>query len=171
MKKWLYSWWLKIKAFKNLIYNENSFLYETGWINSSGEAKPVDKYNSYVPWMNYQFIDFITERLTNEMDLYEYGSGYSTVYWCHRVNSVTCVEHIKEWFNFIDSKKPDNCHLIFSDDLENMGYAKSCLTTNIEYDVIIVDGRNRVECIEYALLSLKNNGVIILDDSQRARYE
>jgi len=34
----------------------------------------------------------------------------------------------------------------------------------------IVDGRDRVNCLKSALASLASNGVVVLDDSERDRY-
>ena len=38
------------------------------------------------------------------------------------------------------------------------------------YDIIIVDGRDRVNCCLNSVLKLKPSGVIVLDDSDRIAY-
>lgn len=162
--------WLKLRACKNLVLKNDSFIYATGWINSIDQLAPVDMNYSPIPWMNYHFIDFVSKRLHKDMHIFEYGSGYSTSYWAKLVRTVTSVEYDKEWFQKVGSSLPDNARLIFNDKIDSDEYAKSCLIQENNYDVIVVDGRNRVSCMLYSLPKLKPNGVIILDDSHRERY-
>ena len=44
-------------------------------------------------------------------------------------------------------------------------------TLNKTFDIILVDGRDRVNCIKQSIDCLTSNGVLILDDSQRDRYQ
>lgn len=163
--------WLKLRACKNLVFNKNSFIYGTGWINSIEHLAPVDKDLSPIPWMNYHFIEFLSARLHNSLVVFEYGSGYSTSFWAGLVKSVTSVEYDKDWFDKVKTNLPVNVKLIFNDDLEGGEYAKTCKVQNNKFDVVIVDGRNRIDCIKYALSGLKDDGVIVLDDSHRERYK
>ena len=39
-----------------------------------------------------------------------------------------------------------------------------------KFDIIIVDGRDRVNCVKNSIDKLKENGIIILDDSERKEY-
>jgi predicted O-methyltransferase YrrM len=39
-----------------------------------------------------------------------------------------------------------------------------------DFDLIVVDGRERVRCVEAAIPRLAAGGVVLLDDSQRRRY-
>ncbi len=39
------------------------------------------------------------------------------------------------------------------------------------FDIVLVDGRDRNNCIFNAITALKENGIIILDDGERKRYE
>jgi hypothetical protein len=45
------------------------------------------------------------------------------------------------------------------------------LTDGIKYDLILVDGRNRADCLATAAILLKENGVVILHDAQRSAYQ
>jgi len=44
------------------------------------------------------------------------------------------------------------------------------LLSRISFDIIVVDGRERVECIRHSLPALKEPGVILLDDAERPEY-
>ena len=42
---------------------------------------PIDKNSNPLPWVTYGFIDFISERLNKSIDVFEYGSGNSTLWY------------------------------------------------------------------------------------------
>ena len=77
------------------------YFNEIGWINSLKKQMPMDENFNPLPWVTYGFIDFISERLNNSMDIFEYGSGNSTLWYAMRVNSITSVEHDSEWLKKI----------------------------------------------------------------------
>lgn len=39
------------------------------------------------------------------------------------------------------------------------------------FDLIIVDGRDRVKCIEASIKVLKKGGILMVDDAQREKYK
>ena len=49
-------------------------------------------------------------------------------------------------------------------------YEKAILDFDEEFDIILIDGRNRVDCFRYALDKLSDKGIIIFDDFQRGTY-
>lgn len=53
----------------------------------------------------------------------------------------------------------------------NGNYSKFSSNLNKKFDVIIVDGRDRVNCVKNAIKNLKESGVIVLDDSERESYK
>jgi len=40
-----------------------------------------------------------------------------------------------------------------------------------KFDILIVDGRDRVNCCKQAINAVSDNGVIVLDDSEREFYQ
>ena len=131
---------------------------------------PIDKDSNPIPWVTYSFIDFISERLNTNMDIFEYGSGNSTLWYAKKVSSVTSVEHDKKWFEKIKNSMPQNVNLNYQELVYGERY--SAFSTKIEkkFDIVIVDGRDRVNCVKNAIDSIKENGIIILDDSERMAY-
>ncbi len=143
------------------------YLYEQGWFQSFKSNSPVDKNNQPIPWMTYSFIDFIKVRLNKELKIFEFGSGNSTLFFAKKVKSVFAVEHSKEWYNIIKSKMPVNVSL----HLKNLTIEyQDTIKTDLDFDIIIVDGENRNECIYNSVNSLSVSGVLILDDSERTDY-
>lgn len=162
---------LNYRIFKALLSQKYSgYLIDVGWFNSFSSNSAVDGDHQPIPWTTYPFFDFIKERLTKEMRVFEYGSGNSTLYFAKHVRSVTSVEHNPDWFRFISENKPGNVEVILSD-LANDEYCRVIQSSGDLYDLIIVDGENRDKCLELAILSLSDKGVIILDDSERIEYQ
>jgi len=162
---------LEPKLLKMLLsMNSGGYLKDIGWIESFKNQLPMDKEENPLPWVTYSFIDFISDRLTNEMNIFEYGSGNSTLWYAQRVNSVTSVEHDKEWFEKIKNSMPENVNINYQKLIKNEKYSHFTSQSSEKFDIVIVDGRDRVNCILNSINSLNNNGVIVLDDSEREYY-
>ncbi len=162
---------LHYKAYKNLIKNQNSYLYLTGWMQSLKERKPTDNNGNPIPWMNFSIVRLLEERLTHDLNLFEYGSGYSTYFYASKVRSVTSIEYDEKWFSVVKSQAPENVKLIFKEKDIDGDYCRVIKSTEEQYDVVIVDGRDRVNCIMQSISALSSRGVILLDDSQRDSYQ
>ena len=147
------------------------YLKDTGWLQSFYMREPVNKFNMPIPWITYPAIDFIDSRLNEHMDVFEFGGGNSTLYFSTKVKSVTTVENDPVWYNKIKSDIPRNVNIILEDLYYDGNYCKTAMNCEKCFDVIVIDGRDRVNCIKYSIDSLKSNGVIILDDSQREEYK
>lgn len=147
----------------------SGLLIDEGWIKSYKLKKAVDKNLQPIPWTTYSFIDFIKPRLTNSMKIFEYGSGNSTLFFASRVGSVTSAEHNEKWYNEITRQMPSNVKLLLN--TINTFYINSISNENTNYDLIFIDGIDRNECIVESIRFLKDNGVIVLDDSEREEYQ
>jgi tRNA A58 N-methylase Trm61 len=123
-----------------------------------------------IPWMNYPIINFLEERLNSDMTLFEYGSGYSTLFYASRVKSVVSVEYDMDWFNIMQSQLPSNVNLLYQTKDIDGEYCRKINFDGDRYDVVIVDGRDRVNCVKQSIQALTERGVILIDDSQRERY-
>jgi len=173
MKKvpfFLAEFYLMYKAL-SLVYNKDSYLMKKGYSNSVRKKLPLDSEGNAIPWMNYNVVDFLKDRLNTEMDIFEYGCGYSTLFFQKHVKSVTSVESESKWHEKMSSIAQSNVKIILcpvSD--ENDDYAESIKGTQNSYDVILVDGRKRIKSIKNAVEKLKPGGVIVLDDSHRPKY-
>jgi SAM-dependent methyltransferase len=146
------------------------YLHDIGWFQSFDKQLPVDQCDRALPWVTYGFIDFISERLNENLDVFEYGSGNSTEWYAKKVNSVTSVEHDKEWFDVVKNNMPDNVSLNFQELVYGGDYSNASNLCGKSFDLVIVDGRDRVNCIKNSIHSLKSGGVLILDDSERNGY-
>jgi hypothetical protein len=162
---------LNQRLFRALIFFANSgYLKDVGWIKSFLEKESVNSIGEPIPWVTYPFLEFIKPRLKNDFRIFEYGCGNSTLYYSQFVRSVTSIEHNRGWFNRIKSKTGPNVEVIFKELDTNGKYCKSILEQISTFDIIIVDAEDRVNCLKCCTSKLSENGIIVLDDSDRIEY-
>lgn len=154
-----------------LSFNDKGYLDEVGWFQAFDTKSPVDQDGNPIPWVTYSFIDFIKERLTRHHTVFEFGSGNSTYFYAKYAGIVVSVEHDKEWFDKIVKTKPENSEMIFCELMRDGDYCRMPLKLNETFDIIIVDGRDRVNCCKQAVKAVSEKGVIVLDDSERDFYK
>jgi len=170
--KLLYQVLLSPKRLKTLLsFNDKGYLDEIGWFNAFDNKTPVDGDGNPIPWVTYSFIDFIKERLNKQHTIFEFGSGNSTFFYAKYAGIVVSVEHDKEWYDKIVSTKPENAELIFCELIRDGDYCRMPIKLEETFDIIIVDGRDRVNCCKQAVKAVSANGVIVLDDSERDFYK
>lgn len=144
-------------------------LKQTGWFKSSKSKEPVDAHGRPLPWLNYSFIYFIDQRIKPDFSVFEYGMGNSTIWWSSRVARVDSCEHNHEWFDKISPKLPRHAKPIFIP-VDDDHYVKAATERDTKFDIVVIDGRRRVECARHAVDALSNSGVIVWDNTDRARY-
>lgn len=145
-------------------------LREDGWLRSFREGSPVDATGRPVPWLSYPAIEFLAARVRPEWRVFEYGAGASTRWWAGRVAEVSSVEHDREWYERVKDGLPAHVTLRHVP-LEYGGdYARSAAAHPGRFDVVVIDGRDRVNCARAALTALSPAGVIVWDNSDRAEY-
>ncbi len=158
-------------AYKTLIADHSSYLYSSGWMESQKRGYPCRRDGSELPWMNHSVINFLEQRLNKELTLFEFGSGSSTPFYARFVNTVTSVECDEKWYEVISKIIPDNVKLLFKREDIDGDYCRCiCEPPDKLYDVVAIDGRDRVNCLKQSIMKLSDKGVILLDDAQRERY-
>lgn len=149
-----------------------------------------------VPWWVYGAIHEVDRFLASKpCRVFEYGSGASTAWLAKRSQSVVSIEHDKEWFDLVSSKlrslptlnpvdlrhvpaPPDptasssfRSQKAGALDLDFEAYAKSILSEEQRFDLIVIDGRVREACLDIAVTHLEEEGLIVFDNSHRKRYK
>lgn len=160
------------KILSALISQRNfGYLNEVGWFESFKSLQSIDKNKNSIPWFSYPFIDFLTPRLAKNISVFEFGSGNSTLFLAAKVKDVISVEHNKEWYQTVNRTKLSNVKLVLtkSDSVSNYLEYFNSLTEKV--NIIIVDGLHRNECLINSINKLSENGVVILDDSERPEYK
>lgn len=153
----------------NLIQGIN-YLSTSGWLNSLFQSKPVNAENKPIPWYTYPAIEFLEDKIKHDSIVFEFGGGNSTLWWANKAKQVISIESDQGWYEQIKQQMPDNVELNL--EIEEKKYADFINQYPDQYfDVIIVDGINRNSCLENSLNKLKNDGLLIFDNTDDHRYD
>ena len=161
------------------------YLRASGWIRSARARRPVDAAGLSQPWLTMPAVAFLDERLSQEMSLFEYGSGGSTAWYGRRVASVTAVEHNRHWFDEIRNDLSSNVDLVFCQadqpgeflDLvfrplgNPLDYALAIDNAELATypNVVIIDGVDRLNCIGVVVERAPAETVIVVDNLEYAK--
>ena len=81
------------------------------------------------------------------------------------------MEYDEKWLHIVKSQVPENVKLIFQAQDVDGEYCRVISATKDKYDVVIVDGRDRLNCMKQSMSAVSARGVILLDESQIERYQ
>ena len=178
----------KIKTIKCLIERPSDILRVPHWIVSKVLYKSPLK--AHLPWFTYGAMSYLENHLNKDSNVFEYGSGGSTLWLAKKVGHITSIEHNPIWYNLVvealHAQNRNNASVILQvpkttrkDDYtsaEEQGSFKEYVESIDSYpdqsfDLVVVDGRCREHCILHAMSKVKRTGIILLDDSYRERYQ
>jgi len=165
----------KILNFLNIggylqVFLKGNYLYDMGWIKSYNSFESTDANNNPIPWCSYPFIDFISERITKNMKIFEYGSGNSTIFYASKCYSIKAIDHDKSWVDKINNKLPKNATVLYKELIYDGNYCREINQDNTKYNVVIIDGRDRNNCVYNCIPNLAEDGVILFDNTQMNSY-
>lgn len=146
------------------------YLVESGWIESIRRQESVDRDGQPIPWITYPAVDFLEQRVRPEMTVFEFGTGNSTLWWAERTRHVTTVEHDAAWADRIGEAVPPNVDLTHVPLVRGGEYSQQARRSGRTYDIIVIDGRDRVNCAVSSSDCLRPGGVIVWDNTNRSRY-
>jgi predicted O-methyltransferase YrrM len=119
------------------------------------------------PWIIAEVVTFIAKLLkeNSNANVLEFGSGCSTAFITQYTNNLVTIEDNLKWYQTVQEYVAQN-NLVVDLRLVQNGYYKECLKLPKNYfDLILVDGRHRMNCLRYAREIVKPGGILILDDS------
>lgn len=76
---------------------KNMFLEPSGWLLSQAELAPLRANGEPLPWFTYSAIEFLQRVVLPTDKVFEYGAGYSTLWWQENVDKVISIEHDAVW--------------------------------------------------------------------------
>lgn len=144
--------------------------------------------------MVFSAIDFLDKWIKPCHTVFEWGSGGSTLFFRERAKRVVSIEHDEEFYgktldsmpdiNGLHTRKiippdmlvpNDNNNKFLSSVVPGMSFENYASEINNyedgSIDLICVDGRARTECFVLALTKLRKGGLLVLDNSERIRYQ
>lgn len=154
------------------MYSEKFIKFIEMWQNEYAIARTIDekvcidKDGNPIPWYTYPAIEYLTQFDYRDKKIFEFGCGYSSVFWASKAEEVISIEDNPDWYlRWKEEFKAPNLDIRWRD--EGEGYFNAIFEDDDRYDVIVVDGKLRSECAETAVEKLADGGMIILDDSDR----
>jgi len=138
--------------------------------------------SKHLPYMNSEEISDLITYIDKDTEMLEIGCGNSTLFFSKIVKRLVSIEHNKEWCDKIsnDMKLISKCdwsiHVIepkfpqlHSFQPAEPGQFDEYVNfiSNLEkdqFDVVLVDGRDRVRCTIASIPLLKKDGVLIIHD-------
>lgn len=143
-------------------------------------------------WWSYPAMRRVEEFLAERPGarIFEYGAGASTVWLAKRAGQVDSVEHDTQWVEFVREMLGDtpgvSLHAVppaaatedtvvrsgrvGHTDLDFADYVSTIDQVGGPFDLIVVDGRARVDAFRRSLDHLADGGVIVFDNIKRKRY-
>lgn len=136
-----------------------------------------------MPWMHENEIQAISELLMPDHTMLEFGSGGSTLHFSQLVKRYVSIEHDTSFYESLRNEvggnvtyilaPPDYPHQTFSPALERQfsTYMRAPLRLGLVFDVVLVDGRNRIPCAIASHPLMADGGHLIIHDyCKRKRY-
>lgn len=135
------------------------------------------------PWWPYDMVDFVAEILPANARVFEYGGGGSSIWLSDRGARLTVVEHDMDWSRRLRYVLPSEVELLEAPPTASGTITSSRRTGFFDdyvkaidgypdgsFDLVIVDGRARVDCVVRAKSKVRDGGYLLLDDSDRRHY-
>lgn len=125
------------------------------------------------PWLPFKMIDALTAVVGEQTRVFEYGGGGSTLWFLDRGAEVVTVEHHSAWAASLRSAASHpRWTLIEPVADENFDDYVRAIDDYADdwFDVVLVDGRERIRCMIEAQAKVRPGGLLIVDDTDRARY-
>ncbi len=168
------------RAARYLASHPGQIRYVPRWLGQRS-LSPLDL---RAPWWPYDAAAWLREHLPRSARVFEYGGGGSTLWLEDLGAAVTVVEHDEAWSRQLSQAlRPDT--QLLSTPVDAAGCVGSAASDGFfdsyvaaidaqpdaGLDLVIVDGRARVECVRRAIGKVRADGLLLLDDSDRARYQ
>lgn len=150
---------------------QRSLLFRYGWLRAWWVGRSVDASGVPLPWITYPAIDFISQFDFSDASVFEWGSGFSTLWWSKRCRKIASVESNPPWVPYIKGLLPESVELIVTP-LDVDAEINALLRHHtVQHDVFVIDnyGPFRWRCAEVAAANLAKGGIIILDNSDQCQ--
>lgn len=145
-----------------------------------------------LPWWNLAAAEAVERFLAARTgaEVFEYGSGASSLWLARRAARVVSVEHDAAWagpvaaragafpnltLRLVEPARSDRVDAMRSvraaPGLDFTAYVRAIEAAGGPFDLVVIDGRCRPQCLRAAAARLKADGLIVLDNSRRHRYQ
>lgn len=134
---------------------------------SAATARNCPSHGAPIPWYTYGAIEFLAERLPADATVFEFGAGYSTLWYASRTDKVVAVDPNREWVEILGPLLPENATVLWhSHPHDQAGYLGEIGAHDCLWDVVAIDSAWRVESAAVAIKHLSERGVVVWDNAR-----
>lgn len=140
------------------------FALQTGHFRSALTSKAVDRSGEPVPWYTYPAIELLRAKSFAGKRVLEFGAGQSTIWWARQAEEIVSFEGNSAWCKYVRTRIRANASLHLVDwqltDFEKL------VPPDSRFDVIVIDGLDRLTAAAKSRNMLNPGGVFILDNAE-----
>lgn len=118
-----------------------------------------------LPWLTFPAIRFL-ETLPMDLAVFEYGCGMSTGWYGRHFKEVHAVESNPQWFDRVKGLTRNQANVSIALHESETPYVEAIRQTECPaFDLVVIDGEWRRQCVSHALVLIRPGGYIMLDNS------
>lgn len=139
-------------------------MFDFGYAAAALSGESIDGDRNPIPWFTYPCVEYLKQLDLRDKSVFEWGSGNSTLFWANRCHDVSSVENDQAWYEKNKSRSKHNMKLFLK--VKPNEYVRTIAECNKKFDIIVVDGIERLACAQLAPRYLTDDGIIIFDNSE-----
>ena len=144
------------------VWTPVAFSARSGHFRSALRRRAVDAGGRPLPWYTYPAIEFLARQDYADRRVLEWGAGHSTVWWSARAASVLAFDSDPKWVEWVGAAAPAAVVHRVPDDLTGV----DTFLGSGAFDVIVIDGLDRLRCARRSPALLADGGAIVFDNSE-----
>lgn len=113
-----------------------------------------------MPWYTLPALQWLKQQDIKQWEVFEYGAGYSTIWWRLNCRTVDSIDHSNNWANAMSAI----CAKDKSDYIEFIGFCRESTINEMGFDCVVIDGEHRKECLEHSIDYVAYGGYVIIDN-------
>lgn len=133
------------------------------WMRSMAQRRHPLSYA--LPWITFDAIRALAPLARPGTRVFEFGSGHSTLWWAEHGAEIHSVEDDESWHGLLTERIAGmpKAHLYFEPGQQ--GYLSRIDRVGGPFDVVVVDGSHRKDCLAKAIDHVKPGGLLVVDNT------
>jgi len=139
--------------------------FEQGLLATIQSGLPVDPAGAPIPWYTYPAIEYLRQFDLAGKTVFEFGCGNSSHFWAGLGAKVWSVDHNPDWHAKMAAESGPQQTVYLG--VERDDYLQAIERPGLDFDVVVIDGAWREDCVAPAVSHLAPGGFIVLDNADR----
>lgn len=157
------NWWRAgLRGLRPAVLAPLRFGWDQGFWRSALAGRALDREGRPIPWLTYPALAWLESVDFSAQRVLEFGAGYSTLWWAGRAARVVAIEEDPGW------------HAALRERLDGRANVRLLLAPvggeadlgGKRFDVIVIDGGDRLRAAHQALAVVSDAGIVILDNAE-----